>query len=201
MGKKKGAPKRSLSQRLQSRLSNRDRAWLTKLQGCERWPIEASYINESWEESGLAHVLLARRRPDGMMAMATFLVDMGCLGVKDVDLNPRQSPQTIQEMVLASEEFGNSMLPCSAELVAKLVHGGVAWAQKLGFEPANGFLAAQKLLEGLDPAACDTPVEFGRDGKPYYMAGPYDNVAQVIAKLQKVVGEDFELMTPADLVD
>lgn len=51
-------------------------------------PIGKCYIAPSdWKESGLAHVIITRQRPDGHIVMGTFLVDTFCLGVKDVTYN------------------------------------------------------------------------------------------------------------------
>jgi hypothetical protein len=33
------------------------------------------------------------------------------------------------------------------------------------------------------------PIEFGKDGEPFYINGPYDNPEAIIAKLQETVGE------------
>lgn len=46
-------------------------------------PVDKCYVNSDWAEQGMAHVVIVRRRPDGKFAMAVYLVDTYCLGVKD----------------------------------------------------------------------------------------------------------------------
>jgi len=37
----------------------------------------------------------------------------------------------------------------------------------------------------------------GREGKPFFVAGPYDNVDRIMAKLRRKLGEDgFHFMIP-----
>ena len=78
-------------------------------------------------------------------------------------------------------------LPRSAplELVQHLVHGAVAYAASLGFEPHEEFRDVQPYL-GPAPGPC--PIRFGRDGTPWYIAGPHDNPRQVIATLDRTAG-------------
>ena len=42
--------------------------------------------------------------------------------------------------------------------------------------------------------------EFGKNGKPYYFSGPYDNPEKIIAKLRESVGEgNFKYTIGMDL--
>ncbi len=41
------------------------------------FPIHECLIGESWKEKGLAHIVIARRQPDGLIAFGVFLVDTG----------------------------------------------------------------------------------------------------------------------------
>src|SRR5215204_5835790 len=45
--------------------------------------VEACYINGNWREQGLASITLIRRNPAGAHAMAVFLIDIWCAGLKD----------------------------------------------------------------------------------------------------------------------
>ena len=50
---------------------------------CDTWPIIACSIPENLWENGIGQLILARRMPDGKVALAIFLVDTFCLGVKN----------------------------------------------------------------------------------------------------------------------
>ncbi|MFI2190680.1 hypothetical protein [Streptomyces sioyaensis] len=68
-----------------------------------------------------------------------------------------------------------------------LVHGAVAFARGRGFEPHEEFAAVAVYL--VEPAG-PLPIEFGRDGVLFYVAGPYDEARSVVIRtLEAAVGE------------
>ncbi|TAK36675.1 MAG: hypothetical protein EPO21_02055 [Chloroflexota bacterium] len=53
------------------------------------------------------------------------------------------------------------------------------------------------LLSDADPDACDARIPLGKDGKPFFVAGPYDNPERVIKQLTRAVGADnFYFVAP-----
>ena len=66
----------------------------------------------------------------------------------------------------------------------------MAYSRGLGFEVPPGVQRALSALGSLDAAAkCQEPVPLGAaDGKPMYMAGPHDDVEQVMRTLRKKCG-------------
>jgi len=135
---------------------------------------------------GLAAVMVARADRSSRVTLCGFLLDVYCLGVKNT-----LGPLTVSSSAVhdRSRRFfsGFPDLPQSAplELVQHLVHGAVAYAASLGFDPHEEFPDVQPFL-GPAPGSC--PIRFGRDGTPWYIAGPPDNVRQVIATLDRTVG-------------
>src|SRR5689334_22834203 len=49
-------------------------------------PIHACLVNDALFEIGNGNLVLARKTADGSMAMAVFMLDVYCVGVKDVIL-------------------------------------------------------------------------------------------------------------------
>ena len=49
-----------------------------------RWPVVQARVSVTLWDQGMGYVLLIRRGPGGLTAMAMFLLDVYCLGVKDV---------------------------------------------------------------------------------------------------------------------
>jgi hypothetical protein len=83
------------------------------------------------------------------------------------------------------QAFNAPALPAPVELAQYLIHGAVAYARGLGFEPAADFtLTAPYLGTPKGPTA----IHFGREGKPFYISGPYDNPRPVIATLETTAG-------------
>ncbi len=54
-----------------------------RLAGAEHWPIVATILPETLWTEGIGNCTIGRRMPDGQIAIACFLVDTWCLGVKN----------------------------------------------------------------------------------------------------------------------
>lgn len=150
------------------------------------WPD----VEPDAESSGLAGVLVARAHPrvGGDTTVCGYLVDTYCLGVKDA-LGPRAlSRSGLRRFVdRFFDGFGRPPVEAPADLAQHLVLGAVAYARRLGFEPHRDFRpAAGHLGELTGPSA----IGFGRDGKPEYIQGPYDDAARILRTLEANVGRD-----------
>lgn len=149
------------------------------------WPADR---RDDPSRSGLAGVLVAREGARGRVAVCGYLVDTYCLGVKDA-LGPRvMSRHALGSFVgLFFGAFDGDPLPASLELAQHLVLGAVDYARALGFEPHPDFEPARGHL-GAWHGPSD--IGFGRDGKPFFVQGPYDDSSRVMATLQRTVGLD-----------
>jgi hypothetical protein len=138
--------------------------------------------------AGLVGVLVAREERYGRVQVCGWLVDVWCLGVKDV-----VGPRLMNERRVA--EFAGSYfaayqarpLAAPVELARHLVFGAVAYARSLGFAPAAGFATTTGQL---GPWAGPSAIGFGRDGKPFFLQGPRDNAAAILKTLEGSVGRD-----------
>lgn len=54
-----------------------------RLKAADHWPIVSVLVPENLWSSGIGNLLIARRMPDDRLAIAAFLVDVFCLGVKN----------------------------------------------------------------------------------------------------------------------
>jgi hypothetical protein len=74
------------------------------------------------------------------------------------------------------------------------VFSAVEYARGLGFEPHADFAPA---AGHLGPWTGPSAITFGRDGKPFYVSGPYDNASKVMKTLQSTVGSPpaFNVLT------
>jgi hypothetical protein len=139
------------------------------------------------DTGGFAQVLLARQERASKVTVTGFLVDVYCLGVKNVT-----SPEVMGSGSLTAyvptyySAFDHPPLSIGVEQAQRIVHGAVAYARSLGFEPAPGFADAAVHL-GIPPG--DLPaIGFGRDGKPFYFGGPYDDPRTVVQTLERTRG-------------
>lgn len=137
---------------------------------------------------GMAAVLVARRHRTNRVSVCGYLVDTHCLGLKDVlgprVLSDRDLPTFVQLYFSPFEEAGRP-LRAPLELGQHLVHGGIGAARRLGFEPHRDF---PDVADHLGSWQGDCAITFGKDGAPYYVAGPYDDAHSVIHTLTETVG-------------
>src|SRR4051812_1679978 len=64
--------------------SRRAEAWMESLlHSAGEWPIVEALVPDNLWAEGIGNLVIARRMPDGRFAVATFLVDTFCLGVKN----------------------------------------------------------------------------------------------------------------------
>lgn len=162
------------------------------------WPIHEILLAEDWgEEGNIIQILAARRSDQGQLVVAAFVVDLGCLGVKNAYARPLESQAEYQELRQGMMTH-QSMVPADLNLVAKILEEGVAYARQLGFEPNPDYNQARGVLADAEPEACDVHIPLGGpEGKPFFIAGPYDNVDRIMAKLTKKLGPDgFTYMVP-----
>jgi hypothetical protein len=138
--------------------------------------------------AGIALVLVARAGRADRVSVCGYLVDTFCLGVKNVI-----GPELMGKRQLASfarayfMAFPGPGLRAPVELVQHLVHGAVAFAEGLGFAPHPDFAAARGHLGELNEPCAFT---FGRQGRPLYVPGRYDDPFAVMRALKERVGSD-----------
>jgi hypothetical protein len=158
------------------------RAGLT-ITGHPEWPDDETVDRET---DGLVGVLIAREDRHQKVSVCGYLLDVYCLGVKGV-----LGPDRMRRDELASfariyfRAWGARGAPAPIELARELVFGAVEYAHALGFAPHPDFEEARSHLGAWEgPGA----ICFGRNGKPFFAQGPYDDPAAVLRTLEKSVG-------------
>lgn len=126
------------------------------------------------------------------MAFVVFLVDRYCLGVKNVimAIAPRAHYQKNMYDKLA-EHY--ELIPLKPECARKLVEGAVDYARNLGLEPYHEYRTGQLIFGDIRAEDCTEEYEYGKDGKPFFIAGPYDDEARcryICKTLEESCGPD-----------
>jgi hypothetical protein len=164
------------------------------------WPLLEILLSQDWNQEGaIVQILVARRSDLGQVAVGAFLVDLGCLGVKSafgrLFNSQREYEQTLRSEFVAQQPMTSADL----NLVAKIVREGLDYARQFGFDPDPDYRKAMRVMGDADPDACPTHVPLGKEGKPLFVAGPYDDVPGIMAKLTKLLGPDgFHYIVPID---
>jgi len=155
------------------------------------WPLRECLITEEWQDTfQITQILIARNAPGGRIAVGSFIVDLGCLGVKNALSHVFESEgeyRALRNQITTRQ----SMVPCTLDLAAKVIEKAITYARSLGFEPHRDYGRAAPILGGADPQACRVSIPLGGpEGKPMFFAGPYDNVPKIMATLSRAVGPD-----------
>ncbi|BAQ65109.1 hypothetical protein [Geminocystis sp. NIES-3709] len=149
--------------------------------------------SEELDNIGFAQILVTRIERN-KLCVCSSLVDIYCLGVKDA-IEPRRM-DIIQYQNFLREVYRNfegGYVEITLEEAQSIIFGAIEYADKLGFKPHKDFEAVKPLL-GTPPDKL-LSMEFGKDGKPFYISGPYDNEKKIINTLKQSVGEgNFKYM-------
>ncbi len=152
-------------------------------------PVHECLVPANLFEQGLGNLVFSRSLPDGRIALAVFLLDVFCLGVKNAffGIVGRSEYVKRRNNWLPSE----NLRPMDPACLRKLVEGGVAYAHDLGFEPHEDYAVARQIFGDAPSSECPTSFEYGHDGKPFYISGPHETATQVrtiLDQLQRRLG-------------
>jgi hypothetical protein len=154
------------------------------------YPIEGCWVQQDWAEGGLAVTVIARRQPDGNIVLGNYLVDYYCLGLKntysEADIPPSQFRRDYLPEVY---DTAGPPIDISPALAHEIIYGGIEYAARFGFRPHTDFKRSRHILDPPDLHPRTGAVEFGRDGKPFYVEGPHDNSDAILRRLLRTAGE------------
>ena len=164
--------KKKAEQRERSRQESQ--GFAARFQAASNAPIlHCCMTAELWRE-GIGEVLVSRCLSNGSVAFSVFLVDVYCLGVKDAFMNifPRLQYEEKLYDKLRSQYLLTNIKPESAR---KLVEGAVQYALDLGLPPHANYRTSKLIFGDISAEACTEQFRFGKDGKPFFIAGPDDD--------------------------
>jgi len=163
---------------------------LRHVYGGRSYPLEGCWTQEGWENNGLAVVVIARRQPDGNIAFGNYLVDYYCLGIKDTYYNADIPVGQFHRDYLPKmfRSVGKPM-SISPALAHEIIYGSIQYAARFGFDPHDDYKLSQNLLDPPDLHEPTGTVKFGLEGKPFFVASPYDDVDAVLGQLERTAGE------------
>src|ERR1019366_1473604 len=96
-------------------------------------PIHECLVPANLFERGIGNLVFSRSLPDGRMALAMFLLDVFCLGVKNTFFAIVARDE--YDRRLRSWREAESLQRIDPACLRKLVEGGVVYARELGFNP------------------------------------------------------------------
>ena len=164
-------------------------------------------LYECWEPKGLfdpdvgmGTVVVSRKTSGNQILMGSFLLDVFCLGVKNVHCTLMDESE--YRLNLQQIEKHQHLVEIHPACARKIVEEAHAYAENLGFSPHRDFEFARKIFQDIQKDQCDRSFTFGRNGKPMYLAGPNDSARfsmEVINTLTASLGtEGFHFLKPLE---
>ena len=145
----------------------------------------------------MVSIMLVRSGPRGQLAFANTLVDLWCLGIKDCT-GQLATPLEFRNMM---EDLRESLELESIEpsVARGIIEAGVQYAASLGLAPHPDYCKIELLWGDIPIGGIPPGLEVGRDGRPCYIVGPYDDLHKqnrITRALCDSVGEgNFEFVT------
>ncbi len=178
-------------ERRQQLVRQKNRGLSERLLAATMAPVFGSWVNSDLWSQGIGQVVLSRQLSDGQIAFGMFLVDRYCLGVKKTF--GHVGPPGDYHDYLAKLKANFEMRKVPPEDLRGFVEDAVAYAQELGFDPHPDYHRVAPIFGDLDPSRATQRLEMGyQDGKPLYIAGPYDDVGRqqrILATLHRSCGD------------
>lgn len=139
-----------------------------------KYPLEKCLINDNWNKEGMANIFISRKTPFNTWIVGGYLVDLYCLGLKDTYVRHNIEEKEILQFY-SGAFFSFTIIECPIELARQIVYGGIDYARDLGFSPHRDFRRSKKILGDRVLEEETFFVEFGHNGKPFYISGPNDD--------------------------
>jgi hypothetical protein len=136
-------------------------------------PILDCFLSQDVWDHSFGYVIISRELPHDHVAIADFLVDLQCLGVKNA-FATIMTRAAYREKFLRHYEERCDLVETSPATARRLVEDVVEYARRLGLHPHEDYHRAKAIFGDIDPQEADEQFKFGLDGKPYFVAGPHD---------------------------
>jgi len=191
---KKLAKKRGKEIRARREMAKKAQAMnsiIGRMQWASRFPVAKCLAGEGIQNGGgMGVIYLTRQISSGQIAMMFLLIDSFCLGLKDA--GARFCTPTEFDELIDRAGTAETLRPVAPEFARKLAEDAIAYAQSIGFSPHADYRKVAPLWGDIDASRCAETFTFGLDGRPNFVAGPFDDDARqnfVFRRLCETVGE------------
>lgn len=138
--------------------------------------------------SGIKQIIVTRQKTGGKLVVGFFLVDLFCLGLKDTFYREFDDEEELEAMVFSKLPYEINKQEIDPTYAQNLVYGVIEYAEDLGFSPHKEFKVSEYILDDIEELEY-IEIEFGKDGKPFYLPGENDNIVKNLMILDANVGK------------
>ena len=93
---------------------------------------------------GMGTLVLARGATRHHVALGSFLIDVFCLGIKDLMFESVESE--VFEMYMDATDAGSPLISVDPSYARRLLRELAVWAQSIGFAPHRDFVAVERIF-------------------------------------------------------
>ena len=144
-----------------------------------------SLNEEDIEEAGINQIVVARQKKNGSFIVGYYLTDPFCLGLRNTFYKELEDEDDILEIF---ENLDNNLQEVEPNYAFNYVYGAIEYAGDLGFSPHKDFSITEFILDDVEDIDF-IDIEFGKNGKPLYISGPFDDIKRIMGILNRAVGE------------
>jgi hypothetical protein len=153
-------------------------------------------------EDGLKQFIVIRKKLSGRYLVGMYLIDIFCLGLKSTNFRESLSEEELEFFInQIFSTSGRTYTEMDPNLAFNVIYGAIEYAEDLGLPILDkDFAITEYILPDVETIDF-VDVQFGKDGKPFFISGPFDNVPKTLAILDKSVGRgnyDYLIATGFD---
>ncbi len=172
---------------------NTSQLLLEKIQPHLKNPFYECLIPNNLFESGIGNILISRLSPQGEIAVASFIVDVYCLGVKKVLFKtlPMSEYEKVFKPDIIKSHGDYPFAKIKPACANKLIEGAVDYAKELGFSSHKDYFALKSIFGEQKLGRCWSRYRYGKDKMPCYVKGPNESTAEadrIVTTLTKSCG-------------
>lgn len=151
------------------------------------------YVDQDFKNNGSGEgvfLALIRQRGTRPLEVGSFLLHLGCTGVKDAFYTQIEQEQLED---FKADAFKRGYREEAAAWGRKLIEETLAYAQSLGLKPHRDYKKAARVFGGVRATDCDILFRFGgEDGKPLYFQGKDsdETARRMVDHLNRKLGAD-----------
>ena len=158
------------------------------LRRAREFPFLGAWVQQDWQQYGMASMIVARTQPDENILFGRFLVDTFCVGLKDTFFGVNVEPNQFHNDAIPRLYQGVPPVSISIELAHEIIYGAIEFAENIGFRPHRLFGRTGNILDTEDAHPRSGIIEFGYRGMPTYVPAPNDNQRMILNRLVENVG-------------